>query len=71
VHGGCTSDSDCPGSMKCLNPDEEPTSTRFCVITCEDDVGCNFIYNALKCTGVAQDAQANPYNYCRQHPPPV
>lgn len=70
VHGGCTSHDDCPGSMQCLDPEEDSTGALFCVKTCEDDADCNFIYNALKCTGVAHDSEETAYGYCRQHPPP-
>lgn len=70
LHGGCSSDDDCPGSMKCLDPEEEATAMSFCVKTCEDNADCNFMYNALLCTGVAHDSEETAYGYCRQHPAP-
>jgi hypothetical protein len=70
VHGGCGSDSDCPNSMRCLDPNEDATETFFCVKSCEVDADCNYAYSDTLCTGLADDDQDVTHGYCRQHPFP-
>lgn len=74
VHGGCTSDSDCPASMTCLDPEEDSDDIGFCVKTCEETLEvpdpCNYAYTGTMCTGIGSDSQDVSHAYCRQHPFP-
>lgn len=71
IHGGCMEDGDCPGSMRCLDPDEDAATISFCVTTCETTPdSCNYGVTGLLCSGVAYDDQQVAHGYCRQHPFP-